>query len=49
MGTNGGLNNRHITFKGMVTKEKKELRNIKITNEWYELVQLPTYNITLGI
>jgi len=37
MGTNGGLNSRHIILKGMVIKEKKELGSMKKTNEWYEL------------
>jgi hypothetical protein len=37
MGINGGLNNRQIALKGVVNKEKKELGNMKRTNEWYEL------------
>jgi hypothetical protein len=33
MGVNGGLNNRKIIIRGMVTKEKRELWGIKRTNE----------------
>jgi hypothetical protein len=35
--TNGGLNNKHFTLRGVVTKEKQKLRSIKGTNERYEL------------
>jgi hypothetical protein len=37
MGTNAGLNNRQFALKGVVIKEKRELRSIKGTNERYEL------------
>jgi hypothetical protein len=41
---NGGLNNKQLTLKGVVIKEKWELRSIKGTNKTYELKQLPTYD-----
>jgi hypothetical protein len=41
---NGGLNNKQIALRKVVSKEKKELWGIKRTNEKYELKQLPTYN-----
>jgi hypothetical protein len=41
---NGGLNNKQITLRKVVNKEKQELWAIKGTNERYELKQLPTYN-----
>jgi len=45
MGVNGGVNNRKIIMRGMVTKEKGELWGIKRTIEKYKLKQLPTYNM----
>jgi hypothetical protein len=47
MGTNGGPNNKQLALKGMVTKEKQELNNIKGTDERYELKQLPTSSTQL--
>jgi len=43
MNANGGLNNKQITLKRVVTKEKRELRGIKGRDKRYELKQLPTY------
>jgi hypothetical protein len=43
MSTNGGLNNKQLTLKGLVTKKMGELKNLKGTNETHELRQLPTY------
>jgi hypothetical protein len=42
MGTSGRINNRQFTLKGVVIKEKQKLKNIKGTDERYELKQLPT-------
>jgi hypothetical protein len=42
MGTNGRINNRQFALRGVVIKEKQELKNIKGMNERYELKQLPT-------
>jgi hypothetical protein len=46
MNANGGLNNKQITLKRMVTKGKSELWGIKGTNKRYEL-KLPTYSTQL--
>jgi hypothetical protein len=43
MNANGGLNNKQITMKKVVIKEKRELQGIKGTHKRYELKQLPTY------
>ncbi len=45
LGVNGGLNNKKIIMKRMVTKEKRELWGIKRINERYKPKQLPTYNM----
>jgi hypothetical protein len=45
MGVIGRLNNRKVTLKGMVKKEKRELRGIKLTDKRYELKQSPTCNM----
>ncbi len=44
---NGRLNNKQIVLRGVVTKEKRELRNLKGIGEMYELKQLPTCNMQL--
>jgi hypothetical protein len=44
---NGGLNNKQITLRGMMVKEKKEFWNIKKINKKYELRPLPTCNTQL--
>jgi hypothetical protein len=43
--TNGGLNNKQLAMKGVVIKEKRELKSIKGTDKRYEPGQLPTSNI----
>jgi hypothetical protein len=45
MGAIGRLNNRKVTLRGMVNKEKSELWGIKIMDKRYELKQLPTCNM----
>jgi hypothetical protein len=47
MGTNGRLNNKQLALRGVVIKEKWELKNLKIMNETYELRQMPTYDTQL--
>ncbi len=47
MNANGGPNNKQITLKRVVTKEKKELWGIKRMDKRYELKKLPTYSTQL--
>jgi hypothetical protein len=44
IGANGGLNNKQITLKGLVMKEKSELWGIKGTEERFKLKQMLTYS-----
>jgi hypothetical protein len=44
IGANGRLNNKQITLKGVVIKEKRELWGIKGTKKRYKLKQMLTYN-----
>jgi hypothetical protein len=37
MGANGRLNNKKVTLRGMVNKEKRELWGIKKMDKRYEL------------